>query len=143
MNRFVQLLGLSAALPAFAQGYLCSEDVVTGFSFDRDTQQWVSANYRAAAQYLVAPSKSSTAQWEVRETGARIASAYCEQDFSALDLLRCHGVGNDFMFNRMSMRFLKTYVSGYWNEESLQVLNPKRLEGNDAPGMAIGRCTAL
>lgn len=143
-NIFLSGIFLSLAGPAFAQNsYLCAEDMITGFSFDRGTHQWKSAEFRAQAKYIITSSTEPSRKWEVKETGSSFPIGFCEKDFDDDGKLRCKGIGKDFLFNRKSMRFLTTYTVGYWNEDSLRNIAPNRREGDDTPGMAIGRCTVL
>lgn len=135
---------LAFAAPALAQSsYLCAEDMIAGFSFDRGEHRWKRAEFRAEAKYIVTRSTEPSRKWEVNETGSSIPIALCKNDFDEDGKIRCVGFGQDFLFNRKSLRFLKTYTVGYWNEDALRAIVPARSEGDDTPGMAIGRCTAL
>ncbi len=148
MNRvksvFFTGIFLAFAASASAQSsYLCAEDMITGFSFDRGAHQWKRAEFKAEAKYIVTRSTEPSRKWEVKETGSSFPVAICEKDFDDNGKLRCIGLGKDFLFNRKSMRFLTTYTVGYWNEDALRTIVPARSEGDDTPGMAIGRCTTL
>lgn len=143
-NVFLYGILLSLAVPASAQNsYLCAEDMITGFSFDRGAHRWQRAEFKAEGKFIIARASEPSRKWEVKETGSSVPVAVCGKDFDEDGKIRCVGIGKDFLFNQKSMRFLTTYTVGYWNENALRAIVPGRNEGDDTPGMAIGRCTAL
>jgi hypothetical protein len=118
--------------------------MITGFAFDKDRQQWHSADFRAENKYLVSKATTGEHAWEVKQVGYEIPYIVCAQDFNELGLLFCAGMG-DFRMNQHTLRFLYFYPIGYWNdtpEGSVQKGFP-RPEGKNAPHMAIGKCSPL
>lgn len=82
--------------------------------------------------------------WEVKEVGKKAANIFCKEDFNGIGSLFCGGLGTQFRFNNGSLRFMNTYVIGYWSDA-----NPKDKsefmgeEGGNTPGIEIGKCSPL
>jgi hypothetical protein len=136
---------LGAAHPSFAaeERYLCTEDSSTGFSFNKQTKQWGTANFKVSGPYVVA--RSTVEMWSkykyvVTEMGSDGSAplATCSNDFNEYGNLLCDGL-TEFRFNRKRMRFLKIYAVGYWNDTTDPKMDFLR-EGTNTPAMAIGRC---
>ena len=132
------LLTLGAALLQQKQ-YLCVADKATGFKFDGVLSRWTSANFRADAKYLVAPSKLAGYAWQVTRMGEQTATALCKEDFNEYGYLNCEGGGGTFRFNRKNGRFLKAYSVGYVNV--LPGVNDITDAGSDTPNLEIGTCS--
>lgn len=143
LNLIVLAQLVAVAPSALAQSYVCAVDAATGFAYDKATRQWKSADFKPDSKYVISRTKEQSHAWQVTETGASVPTAFCEKGFTDDGELGCSGLGYEFFFNRKSMRFLKAYMIGYWNEESMRAISPKRREGDDTPALLIGRCTSL
>jgi hypothetical protein len=124
------------------ESYLCVTDMITGFAFDKDRQQWHSADFRAESKYLVSKATIASYAWEVKRVGQDHTLIVCREDFNELGLMFCAGMG-DFRMNKHTLRFLYVYPMGYWN--TAPALAPDRglREGADAPHIAIGKCSPM
>jgi hypothetical protein len=136
-----------ASKVANAQGagpetFLCVADKATGFSFNKVTKEWASTNFRASAKHLITRSKQTDVSWEVKEVGDKSAYTICAKDFNSNGNLICQGFGNEFRFNRNSLRYMNVYLIGYWTDG-----NPRSSvggeEGGNTPSIEIGKCSPL
>ncbi len=116
------------------------------------------------------------APWVVAEFGEDVANWACQKDFNKLGNLRCveSGFSNlsktvlsetflalfsetvltEIMFSKLNLRFLHSYMTGYWNVISEQQL-PTKLsereqdfaryfaEGANTPSLSMGKCTRI
>jgi len=159
-------LAIFALLPfgAWGEGYLCVEEMVTGFRYADGT--WHSADFQPGDKFIVRPPtqidlgyfddvikmpNTKDLKWVVSKTEAAVASFACTGDFSELGNLLCKpaSVGpsdrydlsalsspSDFRMNKNTLRFLFAYLTGYWADR------PGR-DGRDSPVIAIGKCSPL
>lgn len=135
-------LCLSASLIA-AQDLMCSSEIAAGLVYDKSSKTWRAGNLITDAKYLVTKSTNLNARLEVRQFGKKTAVAFCNDDFAQNGHLHCTGFGQNFYFNRTELRFILTYVVGYWNEKESRSFAPNRNEGDDTPGVVGGTCVAL
>ena len=145
-----RLLGsaLFALLPlmAWADGYICATDMVTGFTSKGG--EWKSANFEPNRKFVVSPATQAhqsgmpeslavpDAMWAVLVLGDKRTTNICPE-FDALGNLVCLGPFSEFRMNKDSLRFLYSYLSGYWDRSALAS------EAGDTPYIAIGRCSPM
>ena len=145
-----RLLGsaLFALLPlmAWGDGYICATDMVTGFTSKGG--EWKSANFEPNRKFVVSPATQDhqsgmpaslavpDAKWAVLVLGDKRATNICPE-FDTLGNLVCLGPFSEFRMNKDSLRFLYSYLSGYWDRSALAS------EAGDTPYIAIGRCTSM
>jgi hypothetical protein len=55
-------------------------------------------------------------KWIVSEIGGPVPFAWSEYDFTSTGALRCEGSFGEFAMNRKNLRFVKTYIYGYWTD---------------------------
>lgn len=136
------------ALSAFhsigmAQSFICSTDAATGFIFNKTSSAWEPTQFQSEHKFVFTPSKFGIYKFEVKNLGESTPFAFCENEFSDNGSISCRGLGQDFKLSSKSLRFLRTYQSGYWNEDAIKALLPSRKEGDDTPAMSIGKCSPI
>jgi len=130
-----------------AESYLCVGDFSTGFSFDRSSNSWEQATFRADRKFLLSrPDRNdkvfSEWVWVLKEVGSSMPSAVCKQDFDESGSLHCQGIST-FRINRISGRFLYAYLYGYWNDNAGKSANLGGTEGGNTPLLVIGKCSSI
>lgn len=132
------LLGalLSTSVSA-SNSYLCITDMATGFAFDKNQNQWHSADFKAGRKYIVSKQTDSESAWEVREVGLNFATSFCKDGFTKYGTLSCQGP-EIFLMNKNSLRFLSVYIVGYWGSD-----DKSTHEGENTPSISIGKCSPL
>lgn len=139
---------LAYAAPA-PTTYLCLGAQATGFSIDKRTHEW-KADIFKTRKYVIklpvkgngAPSGASTAVmavYEIGKTDQADATAFCDKDFNDQGFLFCQGLGEDFNFNRQTLRFLHSFPYGYIEPPKSSFWGP---EGSATPFLEIGSCSA-
>lgn len=133
-------------LIASAEGYICVSDMVTGFTSKGG--EWKSANFEPNRKFVVSPATQAheavtptwlnlpDAKWAVLVLGDKRATNICPE-FDALGNLVCLGPFSEFRMNKDSLRFLYSYLSGYWDRSALAS------EAGDTPYIAIGKCSPM
>ena len=123
----------------FSGKYLCSPSKITGFRYDRVVREWVPSNFRASnednfvltASYLLERESynlqiSEFGNSEIKTCFAGVifddGQIYCRVDFDQIN------------FNLVTMRYLKSYLSGYLKGDQ---------EDDNTPYVEMGTCTAL
>ena len=128
-------------LVAWGEGYICTADMATGFSYKAGV--WKSADFQPDRQFIVAPiTQAETtvmpsvldAKWDVVVVGDKHPSDVCPE-FDTAGNLVCLGPFSEFRMNKDSLRFLYSYLSGYWDR------TPLGSEAGDTPYIAIGKCS--
>lgn len=136
-----------ALLPAVAsaESYLCIEDHATGFRFNTAQNIWQQSNFNSNRKYLVKPNadQSLKGKWIVLEIGDHAPLAWSERDFTSVGALRCEGSLGEFAMNRKNLRFVRTYIFGYWTDAIPGEQNGTSLEGKDTPLIGIGKCSPI
>lgn len=157
MNRLQVTLAIACSICACLVGaapapttYLCVGEQATGFSMDQRSHKWKADAFRPR-EYVIklpvkgdgAPSGASTAVLAVYEIGNSDpfdATAFCDKDFNDEGFLFCQGLGDDFKFNRQTLRFLRSFPFGYIDPPKNSFWGP---EGSATPFLEIGTCSAL
>lgn len=134
---------LITVLPALAsaESYLCVEDQKTGFRFTSQ-KQWHQSNFSPNRKYLVKPNKgqSMKGKWIVSEIGEPVPHAWSEYDFTSTGALKADGPFGEFAMNRKNLRFVVTYILGYWTDA---IPGEDFVEGETTPLISIGKCSLL
>ena len=100
-------------------------------------------HYSGAIKGPNAPSGAYTAVIAVYEVGKVDAAnfkAFCEKDYNEKGFLFCSGFGEDFNFNRQTLRFVHWFPYGYIDPPGFDLWGK---EGDATPFMEIGTCTAI
>jgi hypothetical protein len=129
--------------PALAgDSYICIADMATGFSFDKSRRQWSSANFKATGKYIVSKATIGENAWDVKEVGAPIPMSFCKNDFNEFGLLTCDGLFQ-FRMSKNNLRFIRTALIGYWNDDLKGSKGEFLKEGANEPSIEIGKCSPL
>ena len=126
-------LGLVTSFASLAEQYLCTADLVTGFSWNEKDGRWNSTNFNVENEnYLVSSIEPSTGgHYVIKKLGDRKIIATCESGFDASGLLSCRDFVV-FRMNREAGRYLLVYPSGY----------VEGYDNNDnTPFVEIGKCS--
>jgi hypothetical protein len=141
-------LAVFALLPltSWGEGYICAADMATGFSYKSGA--WNSVNFEADRKFIVRPTTQAgqdatptlppipNAKWDVVVVGDKHPSDVCPE-FDTAGNLVCRGPLSEFRMNKDSLRFLYSYLSGYWDR------TPLGSEAGDTPYIAIGKCSPM
>src|SRR5262245_60253138 len=136
---------LLAALPALAsaESYLCVDEQMTGFWFNTTKKIWEQSKFSPDRKYLVKPNsdQSVKGKWIVSEFGQTAPYAWSESDFSSIGVIRLKGDSGEFAMNRKNLRFVRTYIGGYWTDA---IPGLKGVEWEEStPVISIGKCSVL
>ena len=126
-------IGLAASLSSLADQYLCTADLVTGFSWNEKDGKWESTNFNVEKEnYLVSSIEPSTgSHYVIKKLGDRKIIATCMSGFDERGLLYCKDI-LVFRMNREAGRYLLVYPSGY----------VEGYDNNDnTPFIEIGKCS--
>ena len=140
LKYLIPVLCLSFISAASAEQFLCVVDHSTGFSFDKNTEQWKPTVFAGEDKYIISKPTDDDGklkekfQYVVREIGTPNPIAYCETGFSG-GYLFCEGMATKFSFNKENGRFLTAYMAGYYHDAL-----PGQ-EGRNTPYMQIGKCS--
>ena len=141
-----------ALLPALAwgEGYICAADMATGFAYRNG--DWRQTEFKPVEKFVVRRSTQverpgmselwgiPDAKWTVVELGKETPAAGCSDDFKANGDLSCHGALRiEFRMNKNSLRFLYSYLGGYWDSTP----GNESSESKDTPAIAIGKCSPM
>lgn len=136
-------LAVFALLPlvVWGDGYICTADMATGFSHKGGA--WSSANFEPNRKFIVSRTAQGEqsasvpdAKWSVLVLGDKGPSNGCPE-FDTLGNLVCLGPFSEFRMSKDSLRFLYSYLSGYWDRP------PLGSEAGDTPYIAIGKCSPM
>lgn len=122
-----------ASAPSLADQYLCTADMVTGFSWNEEDRKWTSTNFNVNNEnYLISSVESETGGYYViKKLGDKKTIATCQSGFDERGFLYCKDIVV-FRMNREARRYLLVYPSGY-------------VEGHDnndnTPFVEIGKCS--
>ena len=143
MPRFL-LLFVLGLLPVvvYGEGYICAADMATGFSYKGGT--WSAANFEPNRKFIVSRTGQGEqsamsvpdAKWSVLVLGDKGPTNTCPE-FDTLGSLICLGPFSEFRMSKDSLRFLYSYLSGYWDRP------PLGSEAGDTPYIAIGKCSPM
>ena len=132
-------------LPAVsaASAYLCLPKETVGFQYDETVKQWKRKDFKSAAKYIVSLSQYKNYAWEVKYYGQKEPIYLCREGFNDLGYLFCDNSG-EFRMNRKNMRYIRTYVLGYYNcnveDEEGKIIKE---DGSCTPFIEIGICSKL
>lgn len=118
---------------AYAESYLCISDQSTGFWYNKQSKEWVKANFKSGDKFLV---KQIKGEWRWTRFGLEDNDGdktSCS-GFNDYGLSRCSSSFQTITFSRKSLRFeMHTFGTYAFNTASLIV----------TPGVIIGTCSAL
>lgn len=107
-------------------------ELTSGFAFDGGKKKWKSADFRSEKKLVIARSKQKSHAWEAKEVDDSRPGATCENDFNEAGNLFCSAV--------FDTRFLYFYPIAYWSDGDKGGMSR---EGESAPALAIGKCSAV
>ena len=144
----VALLGGTAAvLAAEPESYVCNGKQAVGFAMNKHTHRW-SVSVFNPRQYVIRvpkrgpdqPSGAQTAVLAVYQVGGNASDPagplFCDQGFNDAGFLRCEGLGESFMFNRKTHRFVHWLPYGYIDP-------PGAFFDGATPYIEIGTCAPI
>jgi hypothetical protein len=138
MVLLVTLTAVSAA-----GSYLCLPKGTVGFQYDDSVKIWKRTDFNSSAKYIVSRSQIKNYAWEVKYYGQKEPMSLCRENFNDLGYLFCENAG-EFRMNRKNMRYIRTYILGYYNcnveDETGKIINE---DGSCTPFIEIGSCTKL
>ena len=143
------LVGMLVSGPAYAEGWLCIANAVTGFKYDEPTKKWKSSYFKVGNKYLIKRpdpkylwlfEEQSGSIWVVNEFGRGLPSWFCPEEIDKIGWLTCDAWGGDFPFNKKALRFMRLYLAGYLDGGTPKYPDTKH---SDTPYMEIGTCTPL
>ncbi len=114
--------------------YLCIADLSTGFSFDKVSKKWKSADFNVSGERFLLSKKNNA--WEWKKFGQESTSYNCSKDFNEAGYLHCESLIR-VVFNRKNLRFQSYYSIGYVNKGVIGN------EGEDTPYITIGQCSPI
>jgi hypothetical protein len=139
-----------AASASPVTSYLCIGELSTGFAMNAQSHKWNRVNFNPNRYVIKAPTQgpnapsgaltSPMAVYEFGKTGVGEETAFCGGDFNAEGYLFCSGLGEDFNFNRQTLRFIHAFPHGYIEPSKSSFWGP---EGSVTPLLEIGSCTAI
>jgi len=144
--KIVLFLTISGAAQAQEiEAFLCIPNAATGFHYNEKNNEWETTSFNVDHKYLIirAPldylGPWAGSAWIVKKFGENDVFMGCENDFNEPGFLFCEGFVADISFNRFNLRYLYSYMVGYYN--SATPTNAK--EGRDTPVVEIGTCSPL
>lgn len=130
MKKTFLLFALIASFNLHAQeAYLCIATQTAGFYFNNKNKQWESTKFQTSdVKYLL---KKKSNGWEFMDFGSNAGLACGNFHQSRL---KCDLILGELYFDNKTLRFLKTYVTGYIDG---------RNSNEDTPSVQIGSCSPL
>ena len=130
MKSFICVFVMVISSFVYAQDtYLCIPSSATGFSFTQKTNRWEETSFNIKEKKFLL--KKKTGQWQWSNFG-ETAEYMCKE--SGQTSINCNEFFGEVIFNKKTLRFLKTYLPGYVDG----------VESNaDTPHMMIGKCSPL
>lgn len=120
---------------ANAQSYLCVADQSTGFRYDASSKSWLNAKFKTDDKFLVKPSTEEGFKYEVSQFGLSAPLFSCRNEFNSVGTMACFGLFGEFRVNSKTLRFLSTYMVGYYT--------PNGDTNDNTPHIQIGTCTKM
>ena len=127
------LILISTSAPLNAEElYLCVPDQATGFSFDESLHRWKSVNLVAEdVKFIIRRVASSQSAISIGSTKSNYEECRSNIGFVSSNETYFKCIFGEFLFNRTTGRFIRTYTAGY-------------IDGHDnkenTPAILIGRC---
>lgn len=125
----ISILFLSCSAVAQEQ-YLCVSHAAGGVRYDSAAKNWVSTKFKNDdSKYLVIQKNN---KWIMKIFGKNYENE-CGS-MSEYGILRCEPFFGEFVFNKKTKRYLKTYIAGFIDGS----------DGNDnTPLVEVGYCSPL
>jgi hypothetical protein len=152
LNRLVLIAAIAGAtigqVMAASVNYVCVGQEATGFRMNKQTHEWNTENFRTRKYVIRSPKKgpnqtqgANESVLEVSEVGnEKSIPMYCKADFNQGGYLFCSGLGENFNFNRETLRFLHYFPFGYVDPPTGSFWGD---EGEATPFIEIGKCSAI
>jgi hypothetical protein len=125
-----------------------------GFYYKESIGDWESTKFNAESEtFLITPvDKESVSEYfkkyeyKLKFLGEKLATAYCDNtiDMTLLPaVLYCAGKGEEYRFNKKSLRFIKINYVGYYNVLKDGIGVPKTDKESNEPNMVIEKCPPI
>lgn len=137
------LCGLLSAPASASETYLCVADMATGFAFDESQKEWHSTDFNTDNKYVVSKAKSGRYAWVVATVGKTTMPTLCNNGFNADGILVCREGHREFRMNKSNLRFLTSFLFGYWTDLFRGSSPGLFKEGDSTPNIEIGKCNPL
>lgn len=130
--------------PLYAESYVCIADKSTGFKYNQKTQQWEYARFRTDTKYLIRKADQNILlekffKMVVVKFGEKSSEFSCKEGINEGGLLICNSHSGQFKFNNLSLRFLRSWMYGYYNNGYGK--SPDK--DSATPFLEIGTCTKM
>ena len=121
-----------------ADSYLCVPYMSTGFSFNRITKNWNYSEFKTQNKYIVKkiekgdPLGALGYKWQIVTMGDATPLIISTNDLDEEGRLIFDYKFKHFNMNTKNMKFIYSYMYGYWTEGSTR---------DDTPFLEIGKCS--
>ncbi len=130
-----------------AESYLCIAEASGGVKYNKSTGKWRGVEFIADSKYVV---KKENNKWIVNEFGKDFDLTYGQgcngselNDADATwDRLFCQTVGGQMQVDVKNLRYVKSYIVGYQDEDLLKLNLPIKLS-IDTPLVEVGDCSKI
>ena len=124
---------LASASVYAEERYMCVPDQAAGFSFDQNSSRWKSVNLQAEKErYIISGETLTDSSLSIVSAGANYDECRSDKGFSNTNEAYFECIFGEFIFNKNTGRFLRTYTAGYIDG----------LDNNqNTPAILIGRCS--
>ena len=130
MKSFLYVFVMVLSSFVYAQDtYLCIPSSATGFSFTQKTNRWEETSFNIVEKKFLLKKKAG--QWQWSNFGETYENMCQERSQTSIN---CNLIFGEVIFDKKTLRFLKTYLPGYVDG----------IETNaNTPHMLIGKCSPL
>ena len=139
MNKILVLLLLMVSTNVFANGsYLCIADKSTGFSFNKRSETYESENFNVSESKYILKNNNNTLEW----TDFGKNYSICEGSFNTYGFFNCNALGEQIIFNKNNLRYVKSSIFGYTSVGSPFGKSVIK-DGENTPFIEIGKCSPM
>lgn len=135
------------------EGFVCVTKQTVGFQFNKNNREYEQTNFPSDSVFLIIRSDSPDYKWDVKK--GMTTFYHCAEEINEGGFLVCGDGWRSFSLNKYNLRFIESFPLGYntrWDVLGEREPSPLefdldlelyRFEGDLAPYMAIGTCTAF
>lgn len=132
---------------SFAESYLCIAEASGGVKYNESTGKWRGVEFIADSKYVV---KKENNKWVVNRFGSDFDLTYGQgcngselNDADAIwDRLFCQTIGGQMQVDVKNLRYVKSYIVGYQDEDLLKLDLPIELS-IETPLVEVGDCSEI
>jgi len=125
---FVFLITMCSVTSA-QDAYLCIPKSATGYSYIQVTNSWEMTSFSVGNDKYLLKNKSKSWNWD--RFGESNSFSTCKEIGSQIS---CARLGGDVIFDKKTLRYLRTYIAGYVDGVN---------NNNNTPLIEIGTCSPL